>query len=206
MVFLNLFGSTKKNTTRDSSTTESININKIISDSDKALAEMWKADETFKKDGDIEKRIEVYEKFLRGKPLWNSFNFNLKLANMYVKAGRNNQAWSYLNQLYLWSLDPDAVGLQVSKIRFEQFKILKAEKKFEDAFIMIVSSYVLNAYDSQGMYFNKEKFKKDAKTTVKGIGLSEGHLNSFADKLERDIKGKKISESKIKEYCRVFLY
>ncbi len=177
------------------------NITKIVADSDKAIADMQKADTAFEKDGDIEKRIRTYEKYLLEKPLWNSFNFNLSLAKMYVKAGHNDRAWDYLNQMYLWAIDPDAIGGDASKVRFEQFKVLKAEKKYKDAMLMLVSSYVLNAYAVRDMYFNKSKFMKDAKTTAKAIGFSEDQLASFADDLERGIKTKKIKEVNVKNYC-----
>ena len=177
------------------------NITKIIVNSDKAIADMQKADAIFEKDGDIEKRIRTYEKYLLEKPRWNSFNFNLSLAKMYVKAGYNDKAWEYLNQMYLWAIDSGAIGGDASKVRFEQFKILKTEKKYEDAMLMLVSSYVLNAYAVRDMYFNKPKFMKDAKTTAKAIGFTEVQLVSFADDLERSIKTKKIKEANVKKYC-----
>lgn len=177
------------------------NITKIIEDSNKAIAAMQKADVAFEKDGDIEKRIRTYEKYLLERPQWNSFNFNLSLAKMYVKAGHNDKAWGYLNQLYLWAIAPDAIGGDTSKIRFEQFRILKAEKKFKEAMFMRVSSYVLNAYAVRDMYFNKPKFMKDAKTTAKAIGFTEDQLVSFADDLERSIKTRKINEATVKKYC-----
>ena len=176
-------------------------ISRIIEDSDKAIADMHKADAAFEKDEDIEKRIRVYEKYLLEKPQWNSFNFNLSLAKMYVKNGHNDKAWGYLNQMYLWAIDPDAIGGDASKVRFEQFKILKAEKKYKDAMLMLVSSYVLNAYAVRDMYFNKSKFTKDAKTTAKAIGFSEDQLGVFADDLEKNLKAKKIKETSVKKYC-----
>lgn len=176
-------------------------IARIIADSDKAIDEMGKANAVFEKDGDLEKCIKVYEKYLLEKPQWNSFNFNLTLAKMYVKAGQNDKAWGYLNQLYLWAIDPTAIGGDTSKIRMEQFKILKAEKKYKDAMLMLVSSYVLNAYSIRGIYFNKPKFIKDAKTTAKAIGFSEDQLVLFADELEKNIKAKRIQEANVKKYC-----
>ena len=202
MGLFNLFGSKKSEPEKKTTpATVAKDIDKILRDSDKAIAEMHKADAAFEKDGDLDKRIQVYEKYMLKKPEWNSFNFNLALAKMYVKAGRNDTAWGYLNQMYLWAIDPTAIGGDVSKIRFEQFKILKAEKKFKDAMVMLVSSYVVNAYGIQGMYFNKEKFKKDAKTTAKGIGISEADLSVFADRLEKDIKAKRIKEATVQKYC-----
>ena len=201
MGLFNMFGSKKAEPEKKATISATRDIEKILRDSDKAIADMHKADAAYEKDGNIDKRIRVYEKYMLKKPEWNSFNFNLALAKMYVKAGRNDTAWGYLNQMYLWAIDPTAIGGDVSKIRFEQFKILKAEKKYKDAMVMLVSSYVVNAYGIQGMYFNKEKFKKDAKTTAKGIGISETDLATFADKLEKNIKNKKIKESTVQKYC-----
>ena len=174
---------------------------RIIEDTDKAIADMQKADALFEKDGDIEKRIKVYEKYLLKEPQWNSTNFNLSLARMYIKARHNDKAWGYLNQLYLWAVDPKVIGGDAPKVRFEQFRILKAEKRYKDALIMLVSSYVINAYLVRDMYFNKAKFVKEAKTTAKAIGFSEDQLEAFADELERRIKAKKIKEDSVKKYC-----
>lgn len=202
MGIFDIFG--KKKTTSDRKTTPESplkDIARVIEDSDKAIADMHKADAEYEKDGDIEKRIKVYEKYLLENPQWNSFNFNLSLAKMYVKAGHIDKAWGYLNQLYLWAIDPDAIGGDASKVRFEQYKILKAEKKHKDAMLMLVSSYVLNAYAVRDMYFNKPKFIKDGKTIAKVIGFSEDQLVLFADDLEKSIKTKKIEEASVKKYC-----
>lgn len=202
MGLFNLFGSKKAEPEKKiTSAPASKDIDKVLRDRDKAIAEMRKADAVYEKDGDINKRIHVYEKYMMKKPEWNSFNFNMALAKMYVKAGRNDTAWGYLNQMYLWAIDDTAIGGDTSKIRYEQFKILKSEKKFKDAMVMLVSSYVVNAYGIRDMYFNKEKFKKDAKTTAKGIGIGEADLAIFADKLEKDIKARKIKETTVEKYC-----
>lgn len=178
----------------------SAELSRILADSDKAIDAMHKADDQYDQDGDINKRIAVYEKYLRVKPQWNSFNFDMALAKMYVKAGRNNDAWGYLNQMYIWSIDPTAVGGDVSKIRFEQFKILKSEKKYADAMVMLVSSYLVNAYEIKDIYFNKDKFIKDAKTTAKKLGHEEDSLRAFADDFERKLKLRQIQEKDVQQY------
>ncbi len=183
-------------------TEEMKELDKIIADSNIAIEEMHKADKVYEQDGDIEKRIKVYEQYLKEKPKWNSFNFNLSLAKMYEKAGRNNDAWAYLNQLYIWSIDPTAIGGDESKIRYEQFRILKSEKKYADAMVMLVSSYLINAYAIKGIYFNKNKFIKDAKTTAKNLGFNEESLNEFADDLEKKLKSKQLQEKDIQQYCK----
>lgn len=213
MSFLNKIFSaiTESNNTRshmnfnpEKHTSTITNIDKIIADSDKAIDDMQKADEVYNQDGDLEKRIMVYEKYLNEKPLWNSFNFNLSLAKMYEKAARNNDAWRYLSKLIFWSLDPTSVGINTSKVRYEQFRILKSEKKYADAMVMLVSSYLLNAYAIDGIYFNKNKFIKDAKTTAKNIGHDEESLNAFADDLERRLKSRQLQEIDVKQYCKKY--
>ena len=194
--------SVKRPTTKKSTAANTYrNIDKIIRDSDKAIAEMQRADVVFEKDGNLQKRIKVYEKHLLKEPQWNSFNFNMSLAQMYVKAGRNNDAWTYLNQMYLWATNPNVIGGDASKVRLEQFRILKSEKKYEDALVMLVSSYVIKAYELKETYFNKGKFKKDAKTTLKAIGFDESESEVFIDDLEHIIMTKRIREATVRKYC-----
>lgn len=203
MGLFDLFSSKKAVPERKNSTASTLEqLDKIIRDSDKAIEDMQKASAEYENDGDLDKMIAVYEKYLLGKPKWNSFNFNLSLANMYVKAGRNDTAWGYLNQLYLWANDPSAIGGDASKVRYEQFRILKAEKKYKDAMVMLVTSYVLNAYAIRDTYFNKNKFKKEAKTIARGIGITGADLDSFADMLEKDIKAKRIKEATVQKYLQ----
>ena len=62
MGIFNFFG--KKKPTPDRKTSSELpvkDIARIIEDSDKAIADMHKADAAFEKDGDIEKRIRVYD-------------------------------------------------------------------------------------------------------------------------------------------------
>ena len=210
---MGLFGLFEKKTTPERKTAKHPSV-KSVSDipsidelkkreaeSDREIMELQKADAAFREDGDLEKRISVYEEYLLKKTHWNSFNFNLALAEMYFKAGENDKAWGYLNQMYIWALDPDVAWDDTSKIRLQQFKILKSEKKYKDALVMLVSSYVINAYGISGMYFNKTKFKKDMKATAKAIGFLEEDQDAFADDLESKIKQKKIRENDVKNYC-----
>ena len=194
-----------KKTTSRTARSKIEELDKILENSDKAIAECQKADEEYNKDGDLGKRISVYEKYFLQKPQWNCFNFCWSLAEMYMKAGENDKAWGYLNELYLWTIDPKCnIHGYNDKVRYIQFKLLKSEKRFKEALVMLVSSYMLNAYAIQGIYFNKKKFIKEAKTTAKGIGFSDDDLNRFADKLENDLKKKKLSERNAKIFCNSF--
>ena len=63
MGLFNLFGSKKAEPEKKKATTPvAKNIDKILRDSDKAIVDMQKADAAYEKDGDIDKRIHVYEK------------------------------------------------------------------------------------------------------------------------------------------------
>lgn len=177
------------------------NIDKILRDSDKAIEECLKADDAFKKDGNLLKRINVYERYFLTEPKWNCFNFCLRLAEMYIKADENDKAWGYLNKLYIWTLDSKGyVSGYEDKVRYTQFKLLKSEKRYKDALVMLVSSYV-STRGVSGSYFNKEKFIKDAKTAFKGIGLTNDNLNEFTNRLDNEIKQKRISENKVQAFC-----
>ncbi|MBR1798104.1 MAG: hypothetical protein IJ757_08900 [Clostridiales bacterium] len=177
------------------------NIDTIIRDSDKVIAACQKADAEYNKDHDLDKRLAVYEKYFLKKPEWNGFNFCLSLATMYVKSGQNDKAWGYLNQLFIWTIEPGPINGYAYKVRYEQFKILKSEKRFKDAMVMLVSSNILNSEAMVKPYFNKDKFLKDAKTTAKGIGFSEDSLEEFANRLEKGIISKNLKDSTAQRFC-----
>lgn len=170
------------------------------------MEEVIAADEEYKKGGDIAKAISVYEKYYSGfsSPQCNSVTRCLRLAELYVKAGKNDVAWGYLNQMYLKSFEPGR-NWDVYRIRFAQFKILKGEKRHKDAFWTLVSSYVLRSDDLPQPYFSKNTFLKDAKTTAKGIGLSDEELSSFTDGLERKIMNRALHDADVPKYCADWL-
>ena len=173
---------------------------------DKEIETLQKADEKFKADGNLDARIQVYERILNKRTNWNSFNQCMSLAEMYVKAGKHNMAWTYLNQVLIWFSDPQGPVGDLSKVRKLQFKILKSEGKNADAFSTLVLAYVLSAYTASGaVNFNKEKFIKEVKTTAKAMNLTDQTLTSFTDGLEKLLKRKRISEKEAQEYCAQFL-
>ena len=69
MGIFDVFGKKKTATVQSATVKPPVkDIKRIIEDSDKAIADMQKADAAFEKDRDIEKRIRVYEKYLLEKP------------------------------------------------------------------------------------------------------------------------------------------
>ncbi len=67
------------------------------------ISRLIQADAEYKEDGDLDKRIAVYEKILdfKKEQHWNSFNFCIKFVQMYVKADRDDDAWRLLNQMQI---------------------------------------------------------------------------------------------------------
>ena len=170
--------------------------------SDNELSLLTAADRSYEATGDLNKRIHTYENVLSKKTEWNSFNHCMSLAQMYVKAGRNNDAWRYLNQIAMWFSDPKGPQGDISKIRQLQFKILKNEKKYKDAFCTLVAAYAIRSYSAtQFAYFNKSKFIKEIKTTAKAIGMTEDQLILFSDEFERQMQRTRLDETKAREFC-----
>lgn len=169
----------------------------------KAMAEMDAAGKAYSAGGDINKTIAVYEKHVLdlSKLQWNAFNYCLDLAELYVKANRKDAAWGYLNNMLLYTMANPNNNWLPYKIRFEQFKILKSEKKYKDALFMLVDSYVTNSIEMTRPYFNRNAFLKDVKTTAKGVGLTEDELILFTNTLESHIMARTIQPRDVYQFC-----
>ena len=174
---------------------------------DAQIVRLQKANEQYEKDGNLAKKIASYENLLDlNRPLlWNSFNYCLSLVKMYVSADRKDDAWRFLNQMSLAFVEFPAYEDYLAKIRNEQFKILKGEKKFKDALQMLAVSHVLKTNFPDGTHFDEEKFIKDAKTTAKGAGLSPDDLQELAALIKHSAKKKKNTEKQIIELYREFI-
>ncbi len=174
------------------------------------ISRLIQADAEYKEDGDLDKRIAVYERILdfKKEQHWNSFNFCIKFVQMYVKADRDDDAWRLLNQMQIKFATFYPQTYYDSKIRYEQFKILKKEKKFVDALHMLALSYALTSFqddDGHRIPFNEEKFLKEAKTTAQGAGISPEDLAQLANLLKKNVKHRNITEQKISEIYRAFM-
>ena len=168
---------------------------------------LLKADEQFKSDGDINKRIAIYESILTKKPKWNSFNYCMKLVNMYLDEGNNNKAWGQLNKMLGWFASFPNPNAYFDKIYMCQFKILKKEKKHKDALRMLIWSqagYVDGQY-SQRMPFNDERMLKDGKTTAKAMGLSEESFVDLISRVSKAVKQKRDSYDELDALYQNFL-
>lgn len=163
---------------------------------DKELKALQKADADFKIDKDLDKVIKVYESVLNG-CTWNAFNYQKKLASYYVKAEKYDDAWRVLNQAQHDAVKRGHGKACTGQVRMEQFKVLKAEKKYKDAMDILCRAYVVN--NAEFGSWNRDSFIKTAKTTAKGLGLSDERLNEIADQIDRAVKRKDTSETNIRQ-------
>ena len=176
---------------------------RIDGEVNKEIAELAAARDAYKQDGNIEKLISIYENLLLDleRPQWNAFGYCLSLADFYVKANRHDEAWGYLNKMVQHITTHPGCNWEMYKVRFAQFKVLKDEKRHKDAFCMLVMSCVVRSNELRQPYFARNSFLKDAKTTAKGLGLSENDLTEFADQLEAKIMSRSLHERGVSEFC-----
>lgn len=167
------------------------------------IAALRAADDDYKNGGDIDKVISVYEKYVLDfdRPQWNIFNYCLNLAGYYSKANRNDTAWGYYNKMVLYATKHPEKNWSLYKIRFEQFKLLKSEKRHKDAFCMLVTSCVVRSESLPQPYFSKNPFIKDVKSTAKALGFTDADIAAFADQLEAKIMSRSLRERGVSKFC-----
>ena len=126
------------------------------------------AREKYKNDGDIESAIASYEKVMieADPPLKNAQSHAIFLAELYIKNGQNDKAWGYLGLLQTKQLCP------LAKIRGEQAKILKKEKKQKDAIEMILLQHWDRFYETEFNYYDHNACMKDIAPSIKALKWS----------------------------------
>lgn len=91
-----------------------------LKEQDRLLKIALDARERYREDGDCEKAIAAYEKvMLQSDPPLKSHAHTMFLVDLYIKSGRNDKAWGFLNSL------TGTDRLPIEKIRGYQAKILK---------------------------------------------------------------------------------
>ena len=169
---------------------------------DAEIALLQAADRQFENDNDLEKRIAAYESVFHKKTHWNSFNYCMKLVKMYEDAEKNNKAWSLLNKMVGWfATYPNPVAY-IPKIRKEQFKILKKEKKYDEALRWLLAAHT--AFAKNPSEFNSERFIAEAKTTAKGLGMTEAQLQELVEIVQKTLRQSNGAE-KVDEVYQEFL-
>lgn len=123
---------------------------------DQLIATVQKARAKYEEDKKIDDLIKSYEYVLleANPPIKNIRSLPISLAELCRKNNQNDKAWGYLNSLLLTHAD------LLDKIRFEQCKILKSEKKYTEAMEMLMCGYL---YKSKwNNTFNEKLFTKEA--------------------------------------------
>lgn len=174
---------------------------------DEMIQMLFKADAQYEKDGDLNKKIAVYEKVLdmSKEPRWNSFNQCMNLVKMYLDADRRDDAWRALNQMTVIFVNFPAYRGRLGKIRYEQFRILRSEKKYIDALEKLLYSHVISYTTEEKTTFPVEKFVKDAKTSAKSIGMTDEDLSELAQLIQKETKKRIRTEREITDLYRSFL-
>lgn len=149
---------------------------------DKLLASVWEAREQYKVDNNIDKLIAAYEyAMIEAKPpLKNAQSHTMYLAELYIKNNQNDKAWDYLNSILLSHID------LTHKIRFLQCKILKKEKRFVDAMIMLMMGHLFKAQINAT--FAKDAFIKEATPIANKLGLNNDNVEYLAYLIENQVK------------------
>lgn len=177
------------------------NARKSIEEDDWEIAQLQAAEEKYEQDKNTQSCIQTFEKILLKGTRWNSFNYHMTLVRLYLSAERNDEAWAYLNRLLI--LFPDEYNTY--KVRNEQFRILKKEKKYKDALRMLAVSHVLKTNSPNGSYFSREKFEKDGKTTAKGAGISSEQFHVLSGLIENVAKSGRCDEADVFKVVDDFL-
>jgi hypothetical protein len=133
------------------------------------LKEAHLAKARFKADKDVTSAIATFER-LHAKGLISSCG-ELYLADLYMKAGKNDKAWGFLNALIMQKNGPEK-----HKIRYSQAKLLKKEKRHKDAII----HYGMYHVDKCGE-FNNSLFQKDIGVSAKSLKLTSSDTEALAN-------------------------
>lgn len=152
------------------------------------------ARERYKTDGDIETAIAAYEKvLLEADPPLVSTAHTMFLADLYIKAEMFDKAWGYLNSL----IGTDRAPLD--KIRHEQARILKKEKRHQEAIEMILLEYL--AKSEWNNTFSREACLKCIGPSIRALKWSSDDQDRCADLVEAQVTKRRYNENTlIKNY------
>ena len=163
--------------------------------------------------GDKEQALIIYEQTVPEMLKYGTRRLNLhacfQLVRMYTDLNRMNDAWRLTNQIQLVLMKEGELQ-SIHKVRYEQYRILKKEKRFIDALSALLTSWYLKGCspDSDELFLNPDYMLREGKTTAKGAGLSPEDFRELIDqsillarrgyKTERDIRNLYSSYMKFK--------
>lgn len=163
------------------------------------------------KSGDKAKAIEIYEANVDEMLKYGDKCLNLRacfdLVHMYSNEGKMDKAWGLTNKIQYSLMKSDFPEAFTAKIRFEQYKILKKEKKYLDALSVLLVSSVLKGNDSTDRTCTVDTayLLKEGKMAAKGIGLSQEDYQELIGKVVQLSKKGIITETEIRDLYTVFV-
>lgn len=163
---------------------------------DQLLAAVQKARAKYEEDKQIDDLIKSYEYVLleADPPIKNMRSLPISLAELYRKNNQNDKAWGYLNSLLL--AHPDLLD----KIRFEQCKILKSEKKYIEAMEMLMCGYL---YKSKwNNTFNEKLFTRDATPISNRLNWDSQKIEYLAYLIKSQVDKQNYSEDTLVQNYR----
>lgn len=161
------------------------------------LKSIGAAETKYSKDGDILSLIKAYEyAFYESKPPCIS-SANLKLVDLYLKQGLYDKAWGYLSYLQANELAP------IEKIRHQQARILKKEKRFIPAIDTILSEYLAMA--SEGFGINTQKLTKDIGVCARALKWDNSTIDDTVNILLNQVSTKNYDDLVLRNTYKQYL-
>lgn len=166
---------------------------------DQLIATVQQARKKYQEDKILDDLIKAYEYALleANPPIKNMHSLPISLAEAYRKNNQNDKAWRYLNSLLL--THPNLLD----KIRFEQCKVLKSEKKYTEAMEMLMCGYL---YKSKwNNTFNKNLFIKDATPIANKLKWDSKKVEYLAYLIKSQVDKRNYNEDTLTKNYRMAL-
>lgn len=172
---------------------------KYLQEQGELLSEVLAARNKYKVDHDIQSAITVYEHaLLHSDPPLRSNAHTMFLSNLYIQAKEYDKAWSYLNGLLLKNQD------LTYEIRKDQCRILKKEKRYVDAMLMLILSFLADSKWKN--IFNYESFVKEATPIANKLGWTQEAVERFADCIKKRVDSRDYDEaSMVNEFREILI-
>lgn len=158
---------------------------------EKAKKQAKSARAAYENNGSINKCIEAYEKLIRTNEAgvnWPESEY-LYLAKLYIKKGKLNEAWDFLGEAHA------AHPTMVEGIRKLQIRILKKEKRFNEAMLYYCSQAYYIARRSPE--YDAVRFQQEGSSIYRELGLADDEVRELGKKIIKDAKKFTATEGKV---------
>ena len=171
-------------------------LDKELKTQDNQIERINEAKSRFQEDNDYDALISVLETIFIDEKTTLNIN-KLQLAELYLKTGQNDKAYSYASKLLLDKQQ------EASRVRLFMFKVLKTEKKYIDAMLMLMFSHLLKS--KWNNTFQSEIFTKDAKLVASKLKWDSSKVDYLAYLIENQVKQKNYDEMLLRDKYKAFL-